>query len=62
MCGRSCSAPKAQLKPIESGFACETEVQKASTVCPDKVLPEASVIVPDIINGILKLISSHFSR
>ena len=61
-CGLSCSAPKAQLKPIEQGFACFTEVQKASAVWPDKVLPELSVIVPEIISGISFPTSSHLSR
>ena len=31
---------------------CETELKKASRVCPDNVRPLASVIVPDIITGI----------
>ena len=36
---------------MASGFACATELMKASTVWPDSVLPLASVIVPEIIKG-----------
>ncbi len=50
-CGRSCRAPRAQLKPMESGLAWRTEFQNASGVCPDRVRPEASVIVPEIMIG-----------
>ncbi len=50
-CGRSCFAPSAQLKPIESGRAWRTEFQNASGVWPDSVRPEASVIVPEIMTG-----------
>src|SRR5690554_5978605 len=32
--GRNSVAPKAQFKPIDIGFACLTEFQNASTVCP----------------------------
>ena len=53
--GRISFAPRAQLSPIAAGFACRTEFQNASTVCPDKVLPLASVIVPEMNIGI-----SHF--
>ena len=45
------SVPKAQFRPMLRGFACATEIRKASDVCPDNVLPLASVIVPDIIIG-----------
>ena len=48
---RNSLAPNAQLKPNEIGFTCFNEFQKAATVWPDKVLPEASVIVPEIITG-----------
>jgi hypothetical protein len=34
-----------------SGRAWATECQKASVVCPDSVLPDASVMVPEIITG-----------
>src|SRR5690606_7543011 len=34
-------APKAQLNPIENKGMCDTEIKKASAVCPDSVLPEA---------------------
>ena len=53
--------PKAQLSPIERGFACLTEFQKASVVCPVSVRPEASVIVPEIITGRLMLFFSKYS-
>ena len=45
------AAPSAQLRPIVSGFAWRTECQNAGTVCPDKIRPEASVTVPEIISG-----------
>ena len=51
MWGRNCSAPSAQLNPIDKGLAWATELQKAATVCPDKVRPLRSVMVPDIIRG-----------
>jgi hypothetical protein len=47
--GRISAGPNAQLSPIERGFACLTLYQNASLVCPDKVRPEASVMVPEII-------------
>ena len=43
---RSCCAPSAQLSPTASGRACAIEFQNASTVWPESVRPEASVIVP----------------
>jgi hypothetical protein len=45
------SAPRAQLSPMESGLTWRRLVQKASAVCPDKVRPLASVIVPEIMTG-----------
>ena len=33
------------------GRACMTDVQNASTVWPESVRPEASVIVPEMITG-----------
>jgi hypothetical protein len=48
---RSWRAPRAQLRPTERGRACATECQNASTVCPERVRPLASVIVPEIITG-----------
>ena len=39
------------LSPIVNGFACLIEFQNALTVCPDNILPEASVTVPEIIRG-----------
>ena len=34
-----------------NGSACRTEFQNASVVWPDKVRPDASVIVPEIMTG-----------
>jgi hypothetical protein len=42
-----------------SGFACRTEFQNASGVCPESVRPEASVIVPEIMIGIRTPASSQ---
>ena len=41
-----------------NGFACLMEFQNALTVCPDKILPDASVTVPEIMRGSLCDISS----
>ena len=41
----------AQFRPIASGCAWRSEYQKASAVWPDKVRPEASVMVPDTMTG-----------
>ena len=49
--GRSCLTPSAQLRLMVMGRACRTEAQKASTVWPDSVRPEASVIVPEMMMG-----------
>ena len=49
--GRSCFAPSAQLSPTTVGCAWRIEFQNASTVCPESVRPEASVIVPEIMIG-----------
>ena len=44
--------PNAGLpNPMASGRACRTEYQNASVTCPDRVRPDASVIVPEIITG-----------
>ena len=50
--GRICSAPNAQFNPTANKFACRMECQNASTVCPDRVLPLASVMVPETKIGI----------
>ena len=52
------SAPREQLTPTERGFAWETERQKASTVCPERVRPLASVIATEIMIGSRRPISS----
>ena len=56
--GFSWCAPKAQLKPTLNNGICEIEIKKASTVCPESVLPEASVMVPETIIGMSILRSS----
>ena len=45
------AAPNAQFKPMVRGLTCLMEFQKALTVCPDNILPDASVTVPDIMRG-----------
>ena len=54
-------APKAQLKPILNKGIWEIEFKKASVVCPERVLPLSSVIVPDTIIGNLFPIFSKTS-
>ena len=49
--GRIRAAPSAQFRPMVSGLAWRTEFQKAGTVWPDRMRPEASVTVPEIISG-----------
>ena len=61
MYGRIAFVPKAQLKPILSNGICEIEFKNASAVCPDKVLPLSSVIVPETIIGSLTFKSSKTS-
>ena len=51
----------AQFRPIASGCACRSEYQKASAVCPERVRPEASVMVPEIITGRRAPISANTS-
>ena len=51
MCGRISSAPRAQFRPMAKGLACLTEFQNASTVWPDRVRPDRSVMVPEIQIG-----------
>ena len=50
-CGRSCAAPNEQLRPMVTGLAWRTEAQKASTVWPERLRPERSVSVIEIISG-----------
>src|SRR5690606_26184840 len=50
-CGRRSLAPSAQFRPTASGRECETEMWKASAVWPERVRPEASVMVPETITG-----------
>ena len=42
----------AQFNPRLSRGKCDTEYRKASSVCPERVLPLASVIVNESITGI----------
>ena len=58
MYGRISAAPRAQFRPMVSGLAWRTEFQNASTVWPDRMRPEASVTVPEIISGRRTLFSS----
>ncbi len=44
-------APRAQFRPTASGLAWRTESQNASVTWPDRVRPEASVMVPEMITG-----------
>jgi hypothetical protein len=55
-------APSAQFRPMESGFACRSEFQNASGVCPDRVRPDRSVIVPEIITGSASMPASKLRR
>ena len=50
-CGAISRAPSAQLIPTACGRACATAFQNASTVWPDSVRPDASVIVTEIHTG-----------
>ena len=45
------SAPRAQLKPMQNGLQFIIEMKNASVFYPDKVLPAASMIVPEMNNG-----------
>jgi hypothetical protein len=45
-------APSAQLRPIENGREWRTECQNAVGVWPERVRPERSVMVPEIMSGI----------
>mmetsp|Transcript_5080 Transcript_5080/g.17048 ORF Transcript_5080/g.17048 Transcript_5080/m.17048 type:complete len:327 (-) Transcript_5080:769-1749(-) len=51
MKGSICVAPRAQLRPMQMGFACMTDTQKASVVCPESVRPDWSTMVPEIMVG-----------
>ena len=50
-CGRSCAAPNEQLSPIVNGLAWRTAYQNASTVWPERLRPDRSVSVIEIISG-----------
>jgi hypothetical protein len=39
------------LSPTASGRTCRTDAQNASVTCPERVRPEASVIVPETTTG-----------
>ena len=49
--GSISAGPSAQFNPTTSGSACAMEVRNASTVCPLRVRPERSVIVPEMMSG-----------
>ena len=59
MCPRSWRAPSAQFNPTAIGRACITEVQNASTVWPESVRPEASVMVPEMTSGMRSPAASY---
>ena len=44
-------APRAQLSPTANGRAWRIESQNASVTWPDRVRPEASVMVPEMMTG-----------
>ena len=39
------------MRPTASGRACRTESQKASVTWPERVRPDASVMVPEMTTG-----------
>ena len=43
---------------MENGFKCRIENQNASGVCPDRLRPDKSVMVPEIMSGSSKPNSS----
>ena len=49
--GRISRAPTEQLTPTISGRACSIEIQKASTVCPERLRPLRSIAVNEIQSG-----------
>ena len=57
-CSRSWRGPRAQLSPTIRGRAWRMLCQNASTVWPERVRPEASTIVPEMISGTRKPSSS----
>ncbi len=59
MYGRISVAPSAQFRPNVIGRAWRRLFQKASTVWPDRMRPEASVTVPEIITGSRSPVSSN---
>lgn len=59
MYGRISAAPSAQFRPNVSGFAWRSEFQNASTVWPDRMRPDASVTVPEIMIGSRSPVSSN---
>ena len=59
--GRISVAPSAQFRPMASGRACRTECQKAETVWPDRMRPEASVTVPEMMTGRRSPVASNSS-
>ena len=58
--GRISAAPRAQLIPTLSRSKCETECQNASIVCPERVRPALSMIVPETITGRLTSLSTKY--
>ena len=52
MYGRISVAPSEQLMPAAKGCACSTDVQNASTVCPERLRPLRSTMVTERNSGI----------
>ena len=52
------AAPSAQLSPTASGRAWRTLCQNALTVWPERMRPDASVTVPEMITGRRSPVSS----
>ncbi len=56
--GRISFAPSAQLIPTESSGTCAIEFQNASTIWPESVRPDLSVIVTETMSGTRRAPSS----
>ena len=58
MYGRMSAPPSAQLRPTDNGSECRIDCQNAVVVWPESVRPERSVMVPEIISGVLMPVSA----
>ncbi len=59
---RIAAAPSAQFSPTVKGRAWRIECQKAVGVWPERVRPERSVMVPEIMIGSSRPFSAKISR